>query len=407
MGERSLGFCAALVLGFAVTGFCQTPPPNDNFTNATVLTGTSIAFTGSLAGATLESGEYGFGGSVWWTWTAPQSGFVTIALRANYTASTYTSPTAGFYVYTGTNLSVTNLSGANEITENGFGGPVGRYVAFPATAGTTYHFRAEGTWTGPLYMKLTETNGPIFILSPQDCAVSPHGCAFFSAIASGPSYLYTYERTRYQWSYNGVQIQPPPGQTNTVCASLVVYDVTTNNVGTYSVTASNSFGTITSTATLTLVDTNPVPSLVALKPGNPSQLPFTLTGEGGRWYKIESSQDLNNWVSPSWFQPTNATTLASVPRLGPNHFVRASLNASTDACVAQLKQMRHAQYLYAIDNAVADYSTIALTYLMPYLPLTPDATIQLCPDGGTYSAPASVFEDVTCSLQSRGHQLNY
>jgi hypothetical protein len=303
---------------------------------------------------------------------------------------------AQFDAYTGTNLNALTWV---DNGGNGFGGPVGRYVAFAATAGTIYQFRAQGTWTGPLMMKLTETNGPIFVLSPQDCAVSPHGCAFFSAIAS-ESYLLP---TTYQWSCNGVPIQQ--GNSNR-CASLVVYDVTTNNVGTYSVTASNAFGAITSAATLTLIDTNPVPSLVALKPGNPSQLPFTLTGEGGRWYKIESSQDLNNWVNPSWFQPTNATSLASVPRLGPNHFVRASLNASTDACVAQLKQMRHAQYLYAIRNALADYSTVNLTDLMPYLPLTPYGTIQLCPGGGTYSAPASVFEDATCSLQSRGHQLN-
>ncbi len=390
--------CAVLMLS-SVAGFCQTPPPNDNFTNANVLTGTSIAFTGNLASATLESGEFGWGGSVWWTWTAPQSRAVTIALRVNFIVGDYGSPAAAFDVYTGT-----NLNALTEIVGNGFGGPVGRYVAFPATAGTTYHFRAEGTWTGPLYMKLTETNGPIFVLSPQDCAVSPHGCAFFSAIASGPSYPYTYERTRYQWSYNGVSLSR---HTNDNWASLVVYDVTTNNVGTYSVTASNDFGVITSSATLTLVDTNPVPRLVALKPANPSQFSFTLTGEGGRWYKIESSQDLNHWVNPSWFQPTNATTLASLPRLGPNHFVRASLNASTDACVAQLKQMQHAQYLYAIDHTLSDYSTIQLTDLMPYVPLTSEGYITACPDGGTYTAPASIFEDVTCSLQTRGHQLSH
>jgi hypothetical protein len=373
-----------------------------------VLTGTSISFTGTLVGATIESAEtnngpvWAFAPSVWWTWTAPQSGIVTISLRVNYTWDyIWPAQDGEFEVYTGA-----NMSGLTGLAVNGVTGPVGRYVAFAATAGTTYYFRAEGNLSPPLMMKLTEANGPIFVLSPQDCAVSPHSCAFFSAIASEPS-VFPHLRTRYRWSYNGVPIPPQySGQTNDICASLVVYDVTTNNAGTYSVTASNEFGVITSTATLSLVDTNPVPSLVALKPTGPSQLPFTLTGEGGRWYKIESSQDLNTWVNPSWFQPTNATTLVSVPKLGPTHFVRASLNASTDACVAQLKQMHHAQYVYAIDHIVADWDTVQFTDLMPYLPLTPYGTIHVCPDGGTYTAPASVFEAPTCSLQSRGHQLN-
>jgi hypothetical protein len=405
MGKHGLGLCAALTLG-SVAGFCQTPPANDNFTNATVLTGTSVAFTGSLVGATLESAETNGSGpsawapTVWWTWTAPQSGIVTISLRVNYTwDQTWPAHSGFFEVYTGADLS--SLTG---ISANGVTGPIGRYVAFAATAGTTYYFRAEGNLSPPLMMKLTETNGPIFVLAPQDCAVSPHSCAFFSALASAPSGIYPWQRTRYQWSYNGVSLSR---HTNDNWASLVVYDVTTNNIGTYSVTASNEFGVVTSTATLSLVDTNPVPSLVALKPGNASQVPFTLTGEGGRWYKIESSQDLNNWVNPSWFQPTNATTLASVPRLGPNHFVRASLNASTDACVAQLKQMQHAQYLLAIDNQYGDSYPVSLVDLEPYLPLTAYGSITPCPDGGTYDPPATIFEAPTCSLQSQGHQLNY
>ena len=63
------------------------PSPNDNFTNATVLTGNDIVFTGSLLGATSELGEpagepvtfIDFSArSVWWSWTAPTSGPVTL-----------------------------------------------------------------------------------------------------------------------------------------------------------------------------------------------------------------------------------------------------------------------------------------------------------------------------------------
>jgi hypothetical protein len=72
-------------------------PVNDDFTNRTVLSGSSVTFTGTLESATLESGEpaaqnpfgtlgiwpYKYGGgvdqaSVWWSWTASTSGPVTV-----------------------------------------------------------------------------------------------------------------------------------------------------------------------------------------------------------------------------------------------------------------------------------------------------------------------------------------
>src|SRR3954463_10268587 len=89
IGKRALAFCAGVVLASAV-GFCQTPPSNDNFANSTPLTGTSITFSGTLVGATFETVETNStppfvgtpqsGGSVWWTWTAPQSSAVVIQL---------------------------------------------------------------------------------------------------------------------------------------------------------------------------------------------------------------------------------------------------------------------------------------------------------------------------------------
>jgi hypothetical protein len=58
------------------------------------VTGSSITFTGTLAGATLEDMETNavhWGddpapdlGSVWWTWTAPQSSTVVIQILRDY-----------------------------------------------------------------------------------------------------------------------------------------------------------------------------------------------------------------------------------------------------------------------------------------------------------------------------------
>src|ERR1044071_1237990 len=65
----------------AIIPCCAAPPPNDTFTNRTILSGSSITFTGSLAealaGALLEPYGYPFypvrEPSVWWSWTSTES----------------------------------------------------------------------------------------------------------------------------------------------------------------------------------------------------------------------------------------------------------------------------------------------------------------------------------------------
>ena len=61
------------------------PPSNDDFANAIVLTGLPVSTTGTNVEATSELNEpvhafVGGGASVWYTWTAPSSGTVTIDL---------------------------------------------------------------------------------------------------------------------------------------------------------------------------------------------------------------------------------------------------------------------------------------------------------------------------------------
>ena len=57
-------------------------PPNDNFVARIPVSGAMVSVSGSSIGATKEAGEPNHyssgGGSVWWTWTAPASGTVTI-----------------------------------------------------------------------------------------------------------------------------------------------------------------------------------------------------------------------------------------------------------------------------------------------------------------------------------------
>src|SRR5689334_16151714 len=105
------GFFAAIVL-LSVNRLFAQAPPNDNFDNRTVLNGSVATLSGYLGGATLESGETsgpnywmasGASGSVWWSWTAPASSTVVIAMS---------SPTTSYNrlgVYTGNTLNTLTL----------------------------------------------------------------------------------------------------------------------------------------------------------------------------------------------------------------------------------------------------------------------------------------------------------
>ncbi len=396
----------------SVAGAHGQAPVNDHFADRTPLTGSSITFTGALAGATFESTETNAffsyasagGGSVWWTWTAAESTTVVIARLRD--ESSVDSTNIGLYVFTGT-----DLNALTPLDASPFDRPTGRYVSFAASEGVSYQFRVAGGWLQPFTLKLTATNPPVFIIQPKDCVVSPYGSAFFSAIAAGlPSGSQYRPAATYQWRFNGV---PIPGQT---APSLLVHGATSNQVGSYSVIASNAGGlTESAAATLTLTETYPVPRLAALPPSGPSLLSFSLTGEGGRWYKIESSPEVTNWPAP-WFYYTNGNpfwilytnTLGpiSIPKLNPIHqFVRASLDVPTDVCVAQLKQMRWAQYMFAIENRLSAMSSVYLSQLKPYLPLGPWNNILPCPESGVYSPGSTVLDSPACNLHARGHQI--
>src|SRR5215472_1879755 len=84
----------AVLLGLIGNTHAQTPPPNDNYADRIVLSGSYLTAAGTLVGATFESVETNStppfsngpqtGGSVWWTWTAPQSTAVVIQLVRDY-----------------------------------------------------------------------------------------------------------------------------------------------------------------------------------------------------------------------------------------------------------------------------------------------------------------------------------
>jgi hypothetical protein len=129
-----------------------TPPPNDDFANALSMTGTNGTVVGTTAGATYETGEpyhYGYRNhSVWWYWTAPANGRVTLST----TGVTYSYPVLG--VYTGS--SVSNLSQVSSGRYTSSGNYDTCTNSFDAVTGTTYRIAVDGSSSsaGPVSLSL-------------------------------------------------------------------------------------------------------------------------------------------------------------------------------------------------------------------------------------------------------------
>ena len=118
---------------------------NDPFSGAREISGASGSVIGSTVGATREEGEPGHGGpggtaSIWYRWTAPDDGVVTVTTQG----SSFDTLLGG---YSGASLADLRTHAHND--DNPGSGTWSR-IAFDVTAGTTYYFAVDGYggWTG-------------------------------------------------------------------------------------------------------------------------------------------------------------------------------------------------------------------------------------------------------------------
>ena len=111
---------------------------NDRFANRTEIPSSGGLVTGSSVGATKEAGEPNHGNvpggkSVWWTWTAPASGLVSVNLDGS-SFDTALGIYRGSTVNTLTSVAQDNDSGAGFCSR----------IIFNASAGVTYHIAVDG-----------------------------------------------------------------------------------------------------------------------------------------------------------------------------------------------------------------------------------------------------------------------
>ena len=176
-------------------------PENDDFADATEVTGASVKVDGTTRNASKEAGETNHGGpgsrSVWYRWTAPASGTYQAAAFA-------TEINTLLAVYRGASLASLTQLDAND---NPVSGNSDALVTFEATAGTTYHFAVDDNTFGEPGAPFTLTITPSVWQAPAtdeingSPAVGPDGTVYFGSI---DGYLYAIRASdgARKWRYD-------------------------------------------------------------------------------------------------------------------------------------------------------------------------------------------------------------
>jgi hypothetical protein len=253
-------------------------PANDNFANATVLSlsgSQSLSVRGYNTNATKETGDPRQGDnpggrSVWWRWTAPSNGSVTLDTGKENPATHVTDVSGGkssyfdstLGVYTGGTLAGLSLiRDSDDITP---GVVQISTVTFDATSGTEYRIMVDGynaieqepgftagADNGGITLNLafTGTLGtvPAITTQPASVTVTAGSSASFSVVATGTALA-------YQWHFNSSPISGATGSSHSVTSAANA------NAGTYHVVVSNQAGSVTSNSASLTVNAAPTPA---------------------------------------------------------------------------------------------------------------------------------------------------
>jgi subtilisin family serine protease len=267
-------------------------PPNDDFDNRQLLVGAKAHVTGTVTAATREPGErqHNFlpiGNSVWYAWSAPADGYITIN-------SSSESVFPVMEVYTG--LTVSSLRRVDRGFENWHRFIPGSHV--PVRAGVLYAIVIEdrlgeaGTFELDLvfYPGNTPMLPPEFTVHPASRIVEEGTEVFFDSSVISPI------GSQYQWYFNGA---PLPFRTS---STLQFFSASNSLAGGYFVVVSNAFGMATSAvATLTVVPATPNPGYVFDD--------FEPDLDGRQWSRVRGGIRATDYggsvsgVNSLWFEP--------------------------------------------------------------------------------------------------------
>jgi hypothetical protein len=241
-GYYSLDFVATDNVGCKArdSRYIRVHPINDDFTNATPISGAPLTVSGSTAGANKESGEPNHAGgyankSVWWAWTPSSTGPVTISCALTEQGSSSAWPFLA--VYTGSFVS--NLTSVASNAPS-YGRPA--LVSFAANLGQTYKIAVDSYWGADATLQIIASAPPtVAITSPLNNAtfIGPTNIQISAQAADSDGSIVRVEFYA-AGSLIGTRLAPPYSVTwsnvpaNGYSREIVAYAVDNAGVGVFS-----------------------------------------------------------------------------------------------------------------------------------------------------------------------------
>jgi hypothetical protein len=385
---------AYLTVFGAFCGFSQTPPPNDNYSNSIPYTGADTTFTTSLAGTTHENHQEIIGyqayynnpanvGNIWWSWTPPTN----TCLIVEY----FDSPLASNFMVciynTSNGCPVQNLPiVTQEMPYLQTASP--QTVSIPTVAGSNYLIQLAGCTNSLINLRFLATNVPVIITQPLSHTVYSNATALFYVTYAGlgqPNFT-------FQWSFNGTNL---PAQT---APMLALTNIDSNMAGEYTVAVSNQYGVTISQPAMLTVSQSDVPVTLAPLGAGSNIFGFSVSGEPGRYYRLQSSSNLATWNSAAVFPETyygdatsvfylsNSPQVLLVTNSASSQFYRLTPYVVSDTvaqiCINNLAETRVAKLLWGSDWTYnnnfyssagshvppSEYAAAMYTDLQPYFP---------------------------------------
>lgn len=175
-------------------------------------------------------------------------------------------------------------------------GPDGAFYGTTTTGGTG----ARGT-----IFKLSITSSPLFTSQPASQVVASGGDVMFSVAISGAPQLF------YQWQKNGTNLSDGPNISGSATRILFLNNVSLSDAGNYSVTVSNTLGSVMSTNAYLTIIAQPVFQSIRMTNGT---LRLDWRAMAGQRYQVQFNANLAsiNWINfGSIINATNDTVTAT------------------------------------------------------------------------------------------------